>query len=357
MRKVVVTALLVLCALSLSLVSSEAQIPPGQWTEFESLPSPTEGMYGGSPNVAYIIAAYGGSDGGDTNTTRIYNVVNTAFGLADTWSTGADAPLPARAEGVAVTNGKYFYAIGGREFGPLANLERYDPTTPPGVGTWLPSGTLASMNVARAGLAAAVVKNHIYAIGGRAATGGPCSGPALDVVEKYNIGNDAGGWTTIDPLPAPRSDQSAIAHPNGKIYVFGGCAGSDPMTGDANVKHDVYILDPSKPSGQMWTTGAAMPTARASLVVGNIEGQIYAIGGMDADRLPLAIVEQFSVLPAPAGAWSAEVFTPMPTARGEAIAASRQAVVDGTKRNAIFVIGGGLPAFGQETDKNEAFSR
>ncbi len=68
------------------------------------------------------------------------------------------------------------YALGGRGFGPRADLISYDIAS----NSWT---ALASMPTPRAGLGAAVFGDAIYAIGGRARTGRPASGGALAVVE------------------------------------------------------------------------------------------------------------------------------------------------------------------------------
>jgi N-acetylneuraminic acid mutarotase len=87
-------------------------------------------------------------------------------------------------------------------------------------------------------------------------------------VEKYDV--DTNTWSTVAPLPSPRSDLAAVAH-GGKIFVFGGCAG--PVTSEV----DMY-----DPPTNTWTTGlAAMPTARASLAAGHSGQSVYAIGGWD----------------------------------------------------------------------------
>ncbi len=135
----------------------------GTWTPLANVsPSATEGMaVGGVGQV--IVGAYGFSPSpvpGNTNQTRLYNI-NT-----DSWSTGAPAPLPARAEAAYgdTTHGGFLYVIGGGDSGvPLPNLERYDPV----LDAWT---TLAPMNAARAGAAAAVIDDGIFVIGGRQST-------------------------------------------------------------------------------------------------------------------------------------------------------------------------------------------
>jgi len=356
MRKVVVTALLVLCTLGLTVVSSHAQ---PLWTTNNSLvvPGPVEeveGLYVGTYGDV-IVAAFGETDAGDTNTTRIYTVGT------NTWSIGPTAPEPVRAEGVAVVRSKYLYAIGGREFGvPIGNLDRYD-FTGPGPGSWLPAGTLTAMPTARAGLTAAVVGSRIYAIGGRDSGGGPCTGTATAVVEKYTVGaGTSGTWSTcVAPLPSARSDLAAIAPGDGKIYVFGGCNGGPPVFDDVDVfDPNAGPLCPNPNDGRMgtWTALEPMTTPRASLVVGKIKNAIYAIGGMDDSFAPLATNESFlrPTFSPPLGSWTTEL--DMPTARGEAGNGTVPSRKDSLGRNAIFVIGGGLPAFGVETAVNESFT-
>src|SRR6266581_6094331 len=147
----------------------------GTWTPLANVsPSATEGMaVGGIGQV--IVGAYGfsASLGGNTNQTRLYNI-NT-----DSWSTGAPAPSPARADAASgeTTHGGFLYVIGGGNSGvALSDLQRYDPV----LDAW---ATLTSMNTTRAGAAAAVIDDGIFVIGGRQSTGGPCSGgPYLNTV-------------------------------------------------------------------------------------------------------------------------------------------------------------------------------
>src|SRR6266436_355481 len=233
----------------------------GTWTTLAPVsPSPTEGMtVGGIGQV--IVGAYGfsASLAGNTTQTRLYNI-NT-----NSWSTGAVAPLPARADAASgdTTHGGFLYVIGGGNSGvALSDLQRYDPV----LDAW---ATLTSMNTARAGAAAAVIDDGIFVIGGRQSTSGPCSGgPYLTTVEKYDIDTDT--WSAVAQLPSARSDLAAVAH-GGKIYVFGGCSST-------GVTNEVDMYDPQT---NTWTTLHQMTTARASLVAGHAGNQVYAIGGTD----------------------------------------------------------------------------
>jgi hypothetical protein len=104
---------------------------------------------------------------------------------------------------VAVANGALF-AIGGQSsLGPLATVEKYDPTT----NTW---SSKAPMPNARQSLAVGVVGGVVYAVGGS---------PGGGQVEAYDPMTDA--WTSKPALPTPRYGLGAGAL-NGVLYAIGG---------------------------------------------------------------------------------------------------------------------------------------
>src|SRR6266481_4982961 len=273
--------------------AAQAGYAQGTWTTLAPVsPSPTEGMtVGGVGQV--IVGAYGFSSTleGNTNQTRLYNI------STDSWSTGAAAPLPARADAASgdTTHGGFLYVIGGENStGVLSDLQRYDPV----MDMWT---TLMPMNTARAGAAAAVIDDGIFVIGGRQSTGGPCSGgPYLTTVEKYDIDTDT--WSPVAQLPSARSDLAAVAH-GGKIFVFGGCS-------DTGVTKEVDMYDPQT---NTWTTLAIMLTERASLVAGHSGDKVYAMGGT-TDGVSVSNVNE--VYDIPSGTWSTNTAT-MTTARQE----------------------------------------
>jgi hypothetical protein len=215
-----------------------------------------------------------GFSGGDTDDVRVYDVQNDVW-LDDSGAFGqlppaAPASGSVRSEGVGVGKGGLVYCLGGRSGGVLGLNEAYNPTT----NGWTP---LASLRP-RAGLGAAAVGSRIYAFGGRAAPGGPCSGAPIDapagglfgVAEVYDIPSDF--WADITPPTVPVTDATAIAH-GSLIYLIGGCTAA----GTGSVTTAVQIYDRNT---DMWTPGAAMPTARANLALGILGDTIYAIGGI-----------------------------------------------------------------------------
>ena len=292
----------------------------GTWTPLAPVPAPTEGM--STANVGdLIVAAYGFSSfSGDTNLTRIYNIAG------DSWSLGSPAPGPASSEGIAVSHADSIYTLGGRN-GAGNDNNRYTPAS----DTWT---VLAPMPTARDGLGAAVVGDSIYSIGGRSQTFGPCTGfLTLGSVERYDIATNT--WTTVAPLPTPRSDIGAIGH-GGKIYVFGGCT----SFGAGTVSNEVDIYDRTT---NLWTLGAPMPTARAAFYGIGIKGDsIYVMGGEDATGAPSSANEVYNVAD---NSWSTA--TPLPHPRGEMGVASHG--------GRIYTVGGALPGFGSSQSTNDLF--
>src|SRR5215470_2069908 len=316
--------LIILAELVATLTAAQAGYAQGTWTALAPVPSVTEGMtVGGVGQV--IVGAYGFSStlGGNTNQTRLYNI------SSDSWSAGAAAPLPARADAAygETVHGGFLYVIGGGNSGAaLSDVERYDPV----LDAWT---TLAPMPTARSGAVAAVIDDGIFVIGGRQSTSGPCSGgPYVGNVERYDI--DTNTWSTVAPLPSPRSDMAAVAH-GGKVFVFGGCTGTASAP---SVTNEVDMYDPET---NTWTTLTPMPTQRASLVAGHSGNLVYAIGGTNGVSA-LNVNEVYNIS---GNSWSTN--PPMPTARQEAGVHSHGGRIN--------VIGGSAPAYAASSDANEVF--
>jgi len=190
------------------------------------------------------------------------------------------------------------------------------------------------MPTARAGAVAAVIDDGIFVIGGRQSTGGPCSGgPYVGTVERYDI--DTNSWSTVAPLPSPRSDLAAVAH-GGKVFVFGGCTGTASAP---SVTNEVDMYDPNT---NTWTILASMPTQRASLVAGHKGNVIFVIGGTNGVSA-LNVNEMYDIS---GNSWSTN--TPMPTARQEAGVHSHG--------GRVYVVGGSAPGYGSSSNANEEFT-
>ena len=121
----------------------------------------------------------------------------------------------------------------------------------------------APMPTARYALAAAVVNDKIYAIGGRSD-----NGAFLSTNEEYDPSTNT--WTTKAPMPTAKAVLAA-AVVNNKIYAIGGFSDNGAV---------LYTNEEYYPSTNTWTTKAPMPTARYALDAAVVNDKIYAIGGI-----------------------------------------------------------------------------
>ena len=120
----------------------------------------------------------------------------------------------------------------------------------------------------------------LYAVGGY----GGYYGPPLNVVEAYNP--VANAWATKAPMPTPRG-YFAVGVVNGVFYAVGGYAGG------AGAGDTVFnVLEGYDPITNTWTVKAPMPTPRANLAVGVVNGILYAVGG-DSGYSVLNVVEAY----------------------------------------------------------------
>lgn len=150
------------------------------WSEVAPLPRPL---------FAYAIAAldgklylFGGSDG-----IRYLDTVFVYDPTTDTWTTGTPMSEP-RGFCAAAAVGERIYVVGGYDGqNELALCEVYDPTKE-GSGEQ-PWTRLATLQMARGGLAAVAVENYIYAIGGGWTQ-------YLSFNERYDVNQDI--WTPFD---------------------------------------------------------------------------------------------------------------------------------------------------------------
>jgi N-acetylneuraminic acid mutarotase len=219
--------------------------------------------------------------------------------VGDQWTNKSPMPTPRYYLAAAVVN-NIIYAIGGYRNTYLSTNEAYDPST----GTWT---TKAPMPTARAYLAAAAVNNIIYAIGGANVSG------ILSTNEAYDPSTNT--WTTKAPMPTPRYYLAAAAV-NNIIYAIGG----------ADVSGYLSTNEAYNPSTNTWTTRAPMPTARAYLAAAAVNNIIYAIGG-SSDSGILSTNEAYNPS---TNSWTTRA--PMPTARYGLAAA--------VANNIIYAIGG-----------------
>jgi N-acetylneuraminic acid mutarotase len=178
----------------------------------------------------------------------------------DTFSTGAPMPTgrDRGAGGVAVFNGKIYYAGGLHNGTDVGWFDVYDPVA----NTW---SSLADMPEVRDHFHAAVIGSRFYAIGGRR------SDQSLDATTAVNDAFDftTNTWVTgLAPLPTPRGG-FAVGAIGTKITVIGGEGGNQAWT----------TVETYDTASNAWTTGTPMPTARHGIEGAVCNGGIYIADG------------------------------------------------------------------------------
>ena len=185
-------------------------------------------------------------------------------------------------------------------------------------GVW---STLAPMPTPRSEVAAAELRSRIYVMGG--------FGVGATANEEYDP--ETNTWRRRDPIPEQVNHAAAVAL-DGKVYLIGGFDnGFRPID-------RVWSYEPATDS---WTSLARLSSARGALAAAVVDGKIYAIGG----RMLLGDVGTTDVYDPATHTWSP--LSPMPTPRDHVAVA----VVDGV----IYVIGGRLETFARNLDANESY--
>lgn len=139
--------------------------------------------------------------------------------IAQTWSAGADLPLPVRggnATAYASGNNGYFIIVSGRkENGAIVKtVQRYTA----GTNTW---DTLKPHPTGLLGAGTTTLKDSLYLVGG--VVNPPGFGQTK--VYKYSIAENT--WTEVAPYPFATVDAKAVGYKDSLIYATGGLGGPD----------------------------------------------------------------------------------------------------------------------------------
>jgi N-acetylneuraminic acid mutarotase len=141
------------------------------------------------------------------------------------WTDVTDIPTPREHLGAA-SDGRYLYAVGGRDLSADKNstaLERYDPAD----DSWT---KLDDMPNDVGSVGAAYVDGLVIAVGGETAT------EALDAVQAFDV--ESKRWSELPALPASRHGV-AVAALDDSLYAIGGAAAA----GHVEPTDTVSVLD------------------------------------------------------------------------------------------------------------------
>jgi len=208
--------------------------------------------------------------------------------VEDEWDAEvASLPSQTRDSAAAANLNGMIYVAGGLTPRPSNTVECYDILR----DSWT---TVASMQVARHGLAMVAVGGYLYALGGCTDS----EGNGTTSVERYCAESDT--WSEMAPMGTERRKGCAAATlDDGCIYVMGG----EEMDVDAvPPRREVTALfERYDPATNTWEQLPSMPTARGSLAAVGLDGAIYAGGGSGAgednmDTAAYDVVERFDPL-------------------------------------------------------------
>jgi N-acetylneuraminic acid mutarotase len=227
-------------------------------------------------------------------------------------TSSAYAPLPqAAASFGAVACDGWLYVYGGH----VVPTHNYSTASVSGQfhrlnlkdhATWqtLPGGpALQGMNLA-------AWNGKIYRVGGmnpRNQPGEPADVRSIADCASFDPATNQ--WTSLPPLPAPRSSYDMVVI-DGKLYVVGGWT----LTGDprkAQFVETSLILDLASDNPQ-WKS-IKQPFDRRALIAAAYQGKVYAIGGFDPDADPSLKV---NIYDPHAKAWSKGPDLPGPDRNG-----------------------------------------
>ncbi|MDX6644156.1 MAG: hypothetical protein QOD76_2118, partial [Solirubrobacteraceae bacterium] len=173
----------------------------GAWVELPKMNHPRAA--GAAAVVGNKLVVVGGQASGQlVKTTEVFD--------GKSWKDVADIPTPRDHLGAA-SDGKYVYAVGGRQLSADKNsgaLERYNPAD----DTWT---KLPSMPTPRGGLGVAIVQARLVALGGEAPTN------VINVVEGFDL--KKGKWSALPPMKTPRHGM-AVAVVGKSLFALDGAA-------------------------------------------------------------------------------------------------------------------------------------
>ncbi|MDV7242294.1 MULTISPECIES: protein kinase domain-containing protein [Rhodococcus] len=229
----------------------------GRWVDLPPLNDP---RVAGAATVVgdKIVVAGGQADGELVATTEVFDGTK--------WTTVSHIPTP-REHLAGVSDGTYFYAIGGRDLASDQNtaaVERYDPAS----DTWT---TLPAMPTPRGGLGAAFIDGRIVTVGGEQPTS------VLSTVEAYDV--SAGTWSQLPALRTPRHGMAVGAVGN-TVYAVGG--GIKPTHAESTAVSEALQLAPRKTQwAPAWRPLKDAPIARQQTATAVADGTIWVLGGLD----------------------------------------------------------------------------
>jgi len=215
---------------------------------------------------------YSGSDAIAVCQNKIYDIIaNQSYDpTTNTWSDIAPSPSGNSFFQPVVVDGKIFEIGGGYGLMGISSANWvYDPVN----NSW---SQMAPIPTQVETYASVVLDDKIYILGGYYFAGGSNYLPT-NLIQIFDPATNQ--WSQGTPMPYNMSDAAAslITDSTGQqnIFLVGGAAWNGKGTVTVNWTQ-IYDLKTNS-----WSTGAALPTPREGLSLVNVNGDLYALGGVD----------------------------------------------------------------------------
>jgi N-acetylneuraminic acid mutarotase len=313
--------------------------PTGAWTPLSDMPFPVQEIYPApfwkasqaasslKPKPYNIIVNAGGlTPDGPNNVTD-----NVTFydPLYDAWGYGEPLPEP-RHHLALVNNNGYLYGIGGFARDERGGWQMRSDCWRLGAinEPWI---NMRPLPHPQAEAACASLGGFIHVAGGRAPAGSLNRdwGNHIDTDEHWLYDAAGDGWFSLAPLPTPRNSTAASVV-NRALYVIGGRTVNDGNTS---------VVEVYDPQSDRWERARPMPKAQAGLAAAVMGGNIYVFGGEFFSPRPGGVFAEAWEYNPDTDQWRAVAAMPRP----------RHGLGAVTLDNAIYVMGGGAKASGNDT--------
>ncbi len=219
-----------------------------------------------------------------TSTSTYYKTVTEYDPSSDMWFTKQDMPMFKSGYKLIEVNNK-IYLIGGSQIDVNGNfisasstVDIYNPID----NSW--TQIAASNNPSGINQTSVVMNDTIFFLGGVILTSSATemTYTGISIFEAYNTSISPASWAGKSALLRPRF-QGYTCVINGLIYSFGGISSAtvDLSNGSLKTLSLNNSLEVYNPSTNSWTSKADFPSNRGMAIGIEVEGLIYAIGGVD----------------------------------------------------------------------------